>query len=326
MIKNELKEKLSILLENEKTLLAEVYFILKNDGTKNLRLVDIEGISQKELTMQFVNNIRENIINDEELDVISISKADDRTNVLYEYDLDETPQEFIVMDKIVKDDDIPEFSFKSDKLDDIRGILILIANKGQTLVLYKQHYPIYLYKKDSGFNLRRLGDSKRFTKLNNDIIKITPSFDFFKLNDTLFIKRLETLEKFFGFHKVIQNKAKSCLKIIEASGILENPAELNAMIDDISFARKLTKVAASSPVLGKVASKDIVTFSNTHPALKGKFKYNSKTNKILLDTKNSKKLLVKLLNDDYLLSELTKLYYDSLAKDNIKTFKLLNNK
>ncbi|WP_186429659.1 anti-phage protein KwaB [Clostridium sp. BSD9I1] len=320
MTKTELKEKLEILLENEETLLAEVYFILKHNGDTDLRLVDIDEESQNELTMQFINTIRQDIINDDELDVISISSADDRTKVLYEYDLEEIPQELTAMDEILKDEDLPEFSFKCDKLDDIRGILILIENKGQSLVIYKQHYPIFLYKKDNTFNLRRLGDSKRFTRLNDDFIKINPSFEFFKFNGTLFIKKLETLEKFFGFHKVIQQKAKSCLKLIEAAGILENPAELNIMIDDISFARKLTKVSISSPVLGKVSSNTIVTFSNTHPALKGKFKYNTKANKILLDTKSSKKLFVKLLNDDYLLSELTQLYYDSLAKDNIKTF------
>lgn len=117
---------------------------------------------------------------------------------------------------------------------------------------------------------------------------------------------------------MIKHRAKSCLKFIESSGIIENPTELNAMIDDVTFARKLTKVAISSPVLGNLSPDSIVKFSNTHPALIGRFKYNSNKNKIMLDTKKSKKLLIKLLIDDYLTSELTKLYYDSLAKDTVK--------
>ena len=38
----------------------------------------------------------------------------------------------------------------------------------------------------------------------------------------------------------------------------------------------------------------------------------------MLDTKTSKQLFIKLLNDDFLTSELTRLYYDSLAKDFIE--------
>lgn len=46
-------------------------------------------------------------------------------------------------------------------------------------------------------------------------------------------------------------------------------------------------------------------------------KYTEDNSQFILDTKVSKNLLVKMLNDDFLTSDLTKLYYDSLAKDNI---------
>ena len=46
-------------------------------------------------------------------------------------------------------------------------------------------------------------------------------------------------------------------------------------------------------------------------------KYNDSQTKFHLDTKVSKNLFIKILNDDLLTSELTKLYYDSLAKDDI---------
>ena len=57
-------------------------------------------------------------------------------------------------------------------------------------------------------------------------------------------------------------------------------------------------------------------FSQTHPALRNKLRYDS--GKFVLDTKVSKNLFIKLLNDDFLTSELTRLYYDSIAKDNIQ--------
>lgn len=47
-------------------------------------------------------------------------------------------------------------------------------------------------------------------------------------------------------------------------------------------------------------------------------RYTPDGTQFALDTKVSKDLFVKLLNDDFLTSELTQLYYDSLAKDNIE--------
>ena len=60
-------------------------------------------------------------------------------------------------------------------------------------------------------------------------------------------------------------------------------------------------------------------FSKTHPAIKNKLKYTTDESQFLLDTKTSKNLFIKLLNDDFLISELTKLHYESLAKDSVET-------
>ena len=159
------------------------------------------------------------------------------------------------------------------------------------------------------------GNDKRFTRLEDDILRLNSSFQFFSINKNLFIRDLKILEKFFGFHKVIENKARNCLERIKTSKILFNPDELESMIDDITFARKLTKVISSSPVLDKVKKNVVIKFTKNNPALKGKFEYNNQ--QIVLGTKKSKNTFVKLLNDDYLVSELTKQYYDSLAKDRI---------
>ena len=53
------------------------------------------------------------------------------------------------------------------------------------------------------------------------------------------------------------------------------------------------------------------------PELAGKFKYSDDGNKIRLDTKKSKDAFLKLMNDSFLRSELTKQYYEASTKDNI---------
>lgn len=318
MNKTELDTKLTTLFNNQDELLAEIYFILKDGQETKLRLADLDGMAQKDLTKQFIDKVNEEVVKNQDLNILNISEVDDRTNVIYEYNLEEIPEELKVIDQIIEDEDLPTFSFTTDKLEDIKGIAILIEKDGQNLVIYKKHYPINLYKKDSGISIRRIGNNQRFTVLKEDVVKIHTNFEFFKFNNTLFINNLKTLEKFFGFHEVIKNKAASCINEIESSEILENPSELRDMLEDISFARKLTKAGSNSPVLGVIPNSSIISFVETFPLLKGKIEINADKTKLKMTSKRSKQLFVKLLNDDFLQSELTRLYYDSLAKDTVE--------
>jgi hypothetical protein len=318
MNKAELDNDLSDFFINLDDLVAEIYFILKDGAETKLRLADLDKDAQKDLTNQFIEKVTEEIIENNELSILKISQADDRNNVIYEYDLEEIPEELKVIDFIIENEDIPTFSFKIDKLDHIRGIAILISNNGENLVIYKKHYPINLFKKDSAFNLKRLGNNQRFTTLKEDVVKIHTNFEFFKFKNTLFINSLKTLEKFFGFHEVIRRKAESCIELIENSNIIENPSELRGMLDDISFARKLTKVGSDSPVLGVIPNEEIISFVETYPLLKGRIELSNDKTKLKMTSKRSKQLFVKLLNDDFLQSKLTTNYYESLAKDTVE--------
>ncbi|HEY3307427.1 MAG TPA: Kiwa anti-phage protein KwaB-like domain-containing protein, partial [Desulfuromonadaceae bacterium] len=64
---------------------------------------------------------------------------------------------------------------------------------------------------------------------------------------------------------------------------------------------------------------EIISFVGTHPALRGKFKLSEDESQLKLDTKVSQNLFLKLLNDDFLQSQLTRRYYESLAKDDLST-------
>ncbi|WP_366349041.1 anti-phage protein KwaB [Paenibacillus amylolyticus] len=317
MIKTELVTLLKESLLNEELITAELYFILKQDQVTLLRFIDIEGETQEDLTKQFIEKVKSELIEDDSLDLISISNADDRNKVLYEYDLDEVPEEIKLINTILKDEDIPSFDFRTDELAQIKGIIVLMSNNNHNLLLYKKHYPVSLIRKDNTFTFKRIGDHKRFVSVEEDIVRINTNFEFLMIDDSLIIKELATLEKFFGFHEIIKKKAQECIIAIEQSGLLEDADVLKELIDEISYSRKLTKVLNSSPVLNKIPTPSVIAFTNIYPALKGQFQYNADNSKIVLSTKKSKHLFAKLLNDDFLQSELTKMFYDSLAKDNI---------
>lgn len=99
--------------------------------------------------------------------------------------------------------------------------------------------------------------------------------------------------------------------------ILDNVEVLADELDNIAFARKLTRIYKDSKVLGHVDNQAILYFVQRHKYFaKNPMKLNSTHDKFILDTKKSKNTFIKLMNDDLLTSELTNSDYESLAKNN----------
>lgn len=297
---------------------AEFYFLLKDGDSFSIKSVDINDPDQTELTSTFSSHITNSILLNDDLSLVSLSSADDRINAVYEYDLQDIPDELSHLKEIIDNEDIESYVSSSDSLANLEGILILIGNQESQIALYKYQYPITLLKKDSGFSLIKSGGDDRFKKLDQDVLKINSKFEFFKINGKYYILDLKTLEKFFGFHDAIKNIAKEGIKNIEDTSLVMNCDVFTSRLSDISFSRKLVKSAKDSPVLGVIPNSQIIDFAKNHPALTGKFKYSEDGSQFNLETKTSQGLFLKLLNDDFLQSELTKKYYDSIAKDDIQ--------
>jgi hypothetical protein len=161
--------------------------------------------------------------------------------------------------------------------------------------------------------------NQRLEKFNDQLLRISPKFQVIRVNGEVIILDLTSIEKSFGFHDVITREATISLLSISTKQIVSNMDSLQALVTDLSFARKLIRVARSSPViLLNIPNANIISFAKNHPATKNKMRYTEDNTKFNLDTRVSKDLFLKLLNDDYLTSELTTLYYDSLAKDGIE--------
>jgi hypothetical protein len=296
---------------------AEFYFLLRGKEGSILKFVDINEEDQESLSNMFIDSIKDKILKNDDLALIEISNADDRTNAIYRYDLDEVPLELLCLNDILSNDDFERFDFGKDELGKVVGILILVGNQNEQLVLYKYQYPVMLIKQDRGFSLIKSRDANRFEKISEDILKINSNFDFLHIKSEYYVLNLYPLERFSGFQHAIKNDAEKSIEIIDKVDIVEDISVLSDRLDDMSFARKLVRSTKKSPVLGVVPNNIIVSFSNSHPALRGKFKYNIDRTKINLATKKSQNLFLKILNDDYLQSELTKLFYDSSAKDSV---------
>jgi hypothetical protein len=312
MDKQQLNQSLGFLFQPNQEIQIIIYAIIKDqDEPKKL---DIKDDDLPAIKKMFVDNIEKTVIDENEYVVLPLSTADERGKCFYEYDL-ELPPELIYLDGVIGNDNIKTFNFRDENILNITALLIVLGNGENQVSLYKKLSAVEIIGRGSFLLIKA---DERFEKFNDNLLRISPGFQALSVNKTVIILKLSTIEKSFGFIDVIKREAVLGIDAIRNMTILQNIQALEELINDITFARKLTKIARSSPViLNNIPNLNIIAFSNVHPAVKGKIRYSDDGTMISLDTRVSKDLFIKLLNDDFLTSELTQLYYDSLAKDGI---------
>ncbi len=301
---------------SDDTCSGEFYFLFEDEGHISIKRADIAADASTELAQEFIHGIA-NLLANDELSLLPLTRADDRANVIYEYDLPDHPDRMQCLATVMRRDDFDNFTFGADDLAQLVGILLLLGHGDEQLVLYKHQYPIALLTK-SKFSLVRAGNQSRFEQVSGDILRVNPKFEIFFIEGKYFVVDLKTLERFFGFHDAVKNIAMKGIANIESSHLVVDTGPLADRLGDITFARKLARVASSSPVLGVIPNAEVIAFVETHPLLTGKFRVSANRSRLKLDTKVSQDLFLKLLNDNFLRSELTKRYYDSLTKDDLE--------
>ena len=207
------------------------------------------------------------------------------------------------------------FEFREEQLEDIIGFVIVIGNSENNIVVYKQQYSISLLKRDK-YMLTPILHQNRLKRYEGDILRMDFNYQFMLWNNTFYIADIDKMEKICSFHDVIKNEAVKSINKIKEIDIVDNIETLNDELDNVTFARKLTRIYKDSKVLGKVSNSDIIDFTKRHSFFaKNPIKLNEKGDKFMSDTKRSKNAFVKLMNDDLLTSQLTNADYESLTKN-----------
>lgn len=307
-----------------------LFFLMKSSSStpsptiKFVNLADEEDTSNN-TSQKLLKSFQEHItlrISPEDFNlVLSLSSADSREKAIYRYDLDEVPHHFKAMSESHKMAllDIKEtFHFRSDELDNIQGIIIVIGDAEDRAVFYKQNYPISLLKRDN-FSLIPIPHSTRFKKLDTDLLKLDINFHFMLFDNVFYIFNLDKLESLTGFDGIIKKEAEKSIDAIKEMGLISDVEPLLDEIDDVTFARKLTRIYKDSKVIGKISNSKIIEFVKNHSYFKkNPIKQTTTGDRLIIDTKVSKNALIRLLNDDLLFSNLTQSEYESVAKNNIE--------
>jgi hypothetical protein len=312
MNKQELYSSLNFLFDGQNEIGLNMYMILNTSDGVVIRKADIDQLVIDELKDKFLNRIKSQWIENVDLNVSEISQADNRNKTIYYYDLESRPEGLEFLGELLANENADLFTFSDDNVRDISGFVFLLGNADRKIALYKKMYPISLMRRDSVlmlFNART-----RFEKVDDDIIKIDDKFDFMQSNNDLIIANVDTLERYFGFETIIRNQATTNLSLIEGSNLLEDIEPLKEMALELKFAKKIMKLKSHSRVLTLPFDR-IKGFIKHHPKLRKRLRFNATETKISLDTKISKELFLKLLDDDFLKSELTEQLYESEVKD-----------
>lgn len=285
------------------------------DGIEEPRKLDIKGEDLPELKQMFVNSIQSLVVGKDDYVVLPLSTADERGKCFYQYDL-ELPRELQLLEDVIGNDDLENFNFNGNELSGINSLIIVLADETHEISLFKKLSNVEVVGR-GGYMLWK--SAERFERFDDQLLRISPKFQAIRAENELFIIDLSAIEQSFGFHDVITREASVSLETIRNMQLVNNMAGLEELINDLTFARKLTKVARNSPVIKhNIPNANIIAFAKSHPLTRTKMRYTDDNLQFNLDTKVAKDLFIKIMNDDLLTSELTKLYYDSLAKDGIQ--------
>ncbi|MGZ4155746.1 MAG: anti-phage protein KwaB, partial [Bacteroidia bacterium] len=290
-----------------------LYVLYNNDeGEEQIRIADIDHESGIELKTQFLTYLSDKFLTNEDLSFMDISAGDNRKNVVFNYDLTEKPDGLNAMNIIAENDQHPQFSFTQDDFNKIKAFIITIGNETRKIILFKKHHHLSVLHGASVFGMKVT--DHRFVRVKEDIIKLSPNVDFLQIENDLVVISLKTLESGFGFENIIRSRATENISAIEAINLLEDITILTEMAEDLKQAKHIMRIKSNSPVM-LLPTASVLKFVKSHKPIMKKFRLSDDGSRLKLDTKVSKKLFLALMNDDFLTSELTKLYYAGIAKD-----------
>lgn len=318
MNKTQLENQLGFLVDTANEIGLVMYFVLKDGDAFTIRKADINAEAMTSLRDQFVKHIIATLIENDDLHLADLTTADNRKNAVYSFDLAELPAGLRVMGELLKNQKAKTFNFKHDPYKNIFGFVFLLGNETKKLAIFKKQYPINLLGRDVAVRLviKDVKSKTRLVEVNEDIINVNETFDFMQLGDDVIIVNVNTLEKYFGFEDFIRATATSNLEIIKAANLVVDVTPLKEMATELKFAKKLMRVKSDSAVLGLPFNK-VRSFIQQHPKLKRRMRFDVGETRILLDTKTSKQLFLKLLDDDFLKSDLTDFLYEAEIKDRL---------
>lgn len=272
-----------------------------------------QGDTYNRIVGQYERALKEEFLDNDSISVQDIYNIDQRKDVFYQVgDVSYIPRLNAMNDLLIANA-TGSANHSQLSYSKIWGFVITLGNDSESITLFKKHYPMNTLKQNV-FLLRFINDA--FSLVDNETnIRFDTEFHCFFLGGNWFVKDLKIFEKYFQFTEIEIQKANTTFQsIVDLNFIQADQALLTACLGKRAIARKILRIFSSSQVLARgISNERILAFSKEFEAYKGKFSY-SPDDKIILSTQKDFNLYLKLMNDDYLVSELTDAVYDTEVK------------
>jgi len=293
------------------------YLVEKNDESLDALLLNIgqEGSTYERIETEYASELRDSILEKELFEVKGINDVDSAGNALLEIGEISTIPRLKALDDATTTILNESSTNPASRLpSNIWGFLITIGNDVNTLVLFRKYYPIHLMKQGNIF-IKFVNDA--FSLVDNEaLVRFDTRYQCIKLDGLWYTNDLEMFETVFQFDEVQKAQAQAAFSTLQTLNLFEGEEDLfTTCLLQKAMYRKILRIVESSQVLKKEISREtILDFSRNKSPFKEKFNYDDESGKIKINSQSAMKLFLKLMNDDYLYSELTKVTYDSSEK------------
>lgn len=195
---------------------------------------------------------------------------------------------------------------------DIWSIWIKFKTRGKAFYIGKKITSSKVLK--SGGTLAWVFRGETFNQVKDDVLAIDDHIDVFISVDDIYFEVKQNFEKVMLYTEILEKTAMSTLSEIKKIDIVEDFDALKVMLEDDQHSiRKLNKLKEKDYFKKK-------TFADYHRIIKEydvNIDVDVKAKKFTVSGKAQAKRLIKVLNDDYLKSELTNLKYSANSKETL---------
>lgn len=307
MNKQEITSKIKEITETGAVCGVDVYVCLKGEEQEFYieKMISMNSLKDRirSIALEIINTqyLQDEVVYCDILDVIDNKKA------VYVLEQSDEYKPFALLN----DDSMDEvFNFDEKDIGNVLGFLFKINLNSKKLFIYQQAYVGSRLQAKN--NLRIIQKDNVFEIVDKEMLKIDKRGELLILDNTILVRNVKVLQDFFGFQVFVRNQAQSVISKLEELDIIGNIATLKEYQtgEKLTISKKLMKVK-NSPVLA-MDKDELINKIPLVPRYKNII--HIENGKIRTNTKKDVDNLMKLLNDDYVKSELTDMEYDSTSK------------
>ncbi|MDR0658661.1 MAG: DUF4868 domain-containing protein [Mediterranea sp.] len=231
-------------------------------------------------------------------------------DVIWNYNSSIVPFYNIIVERLVHVDNF--YNNEILPYDEIWAIWIKFQVQNNTFYLLKKITPSKVFT--VGGSLSVIFKDDVFSKLESDVLTIDGTFDVLAFENMLYFENKQNFERALLYQTVKREVAIATLDEINEIGILENfDAVKNYLKDDQHSINKLNRIK-SKPYFRTL------TFNHCKQIIDDyglNLSYDETTGKFNIQNKKEAKMFVKVLNDDFLKSEMTNIKYAANSKEDL---------